>query len=317
MVDLLDLGLPDEVERLLAEADIAPERLELEITESVIMADPLRVGAVLERLREVGVALAIDDFGTGYSSLAYLKNLPVDVLKIDRSFVSAMASRTATARSCTRRSTSRTASAWASSPRAIEDEATYEALRRIGCDVAQGYYISRPVPAEEIDRRQRGLGQRCARSFHLERLGLARAALRARRQGRRAQEGATLRGPLPQGARASCPARGRPRGARGQGADPQGDTGREFFVLMDGEVEVVRDGELLGTSGAGDFIGEISILEDMPRTATVTAKTPVRLFVLTAQSFRSFVEDAPEVENKVLRTLARRLAAMSDDPAVS
>ncbi|HEU5213498.1 MAG TPA: cyclic nucleotide-binding domain-containing protein [Gaiellaceae bacterium] len=97
----------------------------------------------------------------------------------------------------------------------------------------------------------------------------------------------------------------------------QGDTGREFFVLMDGEVEVVRDGELLATRSSGDFIGEISILEDMPRTATVTAKTPVRLFVLTAQSFRSFVEEAPEVENKVLRTLARRLAAMSDDPAVS
>ena len=97
----------------------------------------------------------------------------------------------------------------------------------------------------------------------------------------------------------------------------QGDTGREFFVLMDGEVDVVRDGELLATRSSGDFIGEISILEDMPRTATVTAKTPVRLFVLTAQSFRSFVEEAPEVENKVLRTLARRLAAMSDDPAVS
>ncbi len=97
----------------------------------------------------------------------------------------------------------------------------------------------------------------------------------------------------------------------------QGDTGREFFVLMDGQVEVVRDGEVLNTSGPGDFIGEISILEDMPRTATVTAKTPVRLFVLTAQSFRSFVEQQPDVENKVLRTLARRLAAMSDDPAVS
>ena len=97
----------------------------------------------------------------------------------------------------------------------------------------------------------------------------------------------------------------------------QGDTGREFFVLMEGQVEVVRDGEVLGTSSAGDFIGEISILEDMPRTATVTAKTPVRLFVLTAQSFRSFVEQQPDVENKVLRTLARRLAAMSDDPAVS
>ena len=97
----------------------------------------------------------------------------------------------------------------------------------------------------------------------------------------------------------------------------QGDTGREFFVLMDGEVEVERDGQSLGRRGAGDFIGEISLLEDIPRTATVTAVTPVRLFVLTAQSFRSVVEAQPGVENKVLRTLARRLADMSDDPAVS
>ena len=97
----------------------------------------------------------------------------------------------------------------------------------------------------------------------------------------------------------------------------QGDTGREFFVLMDGEVEVERDGQSLGKRGSGDFIGEISLLEDIPRTATVTAATQLRLFVLTAQSFRSVVEAQPEVENKVLRTLARRLADMSDDPAVS
>lgn len=97
----------------------------------------------------------------------------------------------------------------------------------------------------------------------------------------------------------------------------QGDTGREFFVLMEGEVEVERDGQSLGRRGAGDFIGEISLLEDIPRTATVTAATPIRLFVLTGQSFRSVVEAQPEVENKVLRTLARRLASMSDDPAVS
>jgi CRP-like cAMP-binding protein len=97
----------------------------------------------------------------------------------------------------------------------------------------------------------------------------------------------------------------------------QGDTGREFFVLMDGEVEVERDGQSLGRRGAGDFIGEIALIEDIPRTATVTAATSGRLFVLTGQSFRSVVEAQPEVENKVLRTLARRLADMSDDPAVS
>ena len=97
----------------------------------------------------------------------------------------------------------------------------------------------------------------------------------------------------------------------------QGDTGREFFVLMQGEVEVERDGASLGRRGPGDFIGEIALIEDIPRTATVTAATSVRLFVLTGQSFRSVVEAQPEVENKVLRTLARRLADMSDDPAVS
>ena len=97
----------------------------------------------------------------------------------------------------------------------------------------------------------------------------------------------------------------------------QGETGHEFFVITDGEVEIERSGKTLGTRGAGDFIGEIAILEDVPRTATVTAKTPVKFFVLTAQSFRSVVDQYPEVERKVLRTLARRLLRLSDDPGLS
>lgn len=97
----------------------------------------------------------------------------------------------------------------------------------------------------------------------------------------------------------------------------QGETGREFFVLMDGEVEIERGGQSLGTRGAGDFIGEIAILEDVPRTATVTAKTPLKFFVLTAQSFRSVVDRHPDVERKVLRALARRLVDLADDPSVS
>ena len=97
----------------------------------------------------------------------------------------------------------------------------------------------------------------------------------------------------------------------------QGQTGHEFFVLMDGEVEIERDGMSLGTRGAGDFIGEIAILEDVPRTATVTAKTPLTFFVLTAQSFRSVVDRHPDVENKVLRALARRVLSLSDDPSLS
>jgi CRP/FNR family transcriptional regulator, cyclic AMP receptor protein len=97
----------------------------------------------------------------------------------------------------------------------------------------------------------------------------------------------------------------------------EGDIGQEFFVIVEGEVEVKRKGKRLGTRGAGDFIGEIALLEDIQRTATVTAKTPVRVFVLTRPTFQHLVNEHPAVENKVMRALARRLAALSTDPAVS
>src|SRR5207237_4688134 len=90
--DLLDLGLADEVGRQLAAAGVEPGRLELEITEDTILIDPMRTTVILEQLSERGITLAIDDFGTGYSSLNYLKRLPVNVLKIDKSFVSRMES---------------------------------------------------------------------------------------------------------------------------------------------------------------------------------------------------------------------------------
>jgi CRP/FNR family cyclic AMP-dependent transcriptional regulator len=97
----------------------------------------------------------------------------------------------------------------------------------------------------------------------------------------------------------------------------EGEIGQEFFVIVEGEVEVKRKGRRLGTRGAGDFIGEIALLEDIARTATVTAKTPVRVFVLTRPTFQHLVNENPAVERKVLRTLARRLAALSKDPALS
>ncbi len=85
--DLLDADLPREVESLLSKHGVDPTLLEVEITEHTILTDPERARIVLERLRELGVTLSIDDFGTGFSSLGQLKRLPVDVLKIDRSFV--------------------------------------------------------------------------------------------------------------------------------------------------------------------------------------------------------------------------------------
>jgi CRP/FNR family cyclic AMP-dependent transcriptional regulator len=97
----------------------------------------------------------------------------------------------------------------------------------------------------------------------------------------------------------------------------EGEIGHEFFVIVDGDVEVKRKGRKLGTRGAGDFIGEIALLEQMPRTATVTAKSPLRVFVLTSKDFHHLLEENPNVERKVLRTLAKRVADLSKDPTVA
>jgi CRP/FNR family cyclic AMP-dependent transcriptional regulator len=97
----------------------------------------------------------------------------------------------------------------------------------------------------------------------------------------------------------------------------EGEMAREFFVIIDGEVDVTRDGDRLRTLSDGDFFGEIALIEDIPRTATVTATTPLRFFVLTRQSFWGMIERMPDVERKVLRALAKRvLAAGGGDPTL-
>ena len=97
----------------------------------------------------------------------------------------------------------------------------------------------------------------------------------------------------------------------------EGDLGREFFVLVEGSVEVATKGTRVTTLGAGDFVGEISLLEPTPRTATVTAKTPLRFFVLTPKDFRQMLDENPSVERKVLRALARRVLELSRDPTLA
>ena len=97
----------------------------------------------------------------------------------------------------------------------------------------------------------------------------------------------------------------------------EGELGHEFFVIVDGETEVKRKGKSLGTRGGGDFIGEIALLEEVRRTATVKAKTDLRVFVLTSKDFHHLLEESPNVERKVLRTLAKRVAELSEDPAAA
>jgi CRP/FNR family cyclic AMP-dependent transcriptional regulator len=82
-------------------------------------------------------------------------------------------------------------------------------------------------------------------------------------------------------------------------------------------VDVTRKGRRLDTRGAGDFLGEIALIEQIPRTATVKAKTPVRFFVLTSTDFKHLLDEQPNVERKVMRALARRIVDLSNDPALA
>ena len=153
---LLDLRTPAQVGELLAEFGLSPSVLILEVTESLLLHDPQRAGEVLRDLREMGCGLALDDFGTGYSSLEHLKRLPVDELKIDKSFVMAMdrdpadraivASTAALGRALGLRVVAE----------GVESAASASVLAAIGCDLAQGFHYSPPVPAEQLPALVRG-----------------------------------------------------------------------------------------------------------------------------------------------------------------
>jgi CRP-like cAMP-binding protein len=92
----------------------------------------------------------------------------------------------------------------------------------------------------------------------------------------------------------------------------EGKIGREFFVIVDGEAEVTKKGKRIATRGGGDFVGEIALLTSQTRTATVTATTPLRCFILTQADFRHVLEQSPAVQLKVMKALAERLAADAD-----
>jgi CRP-like cAMP-binding protein len=92
----------------------------------------------------------------------------------------------------------------------------------------------------------------------------------------------------------------------------EGRLGREFFVIVDGEVEVTKGGKRIACRGAGEFFGEIALLTTTKRTATVTATTPLRCFILTRGDFRRVLDESPGVERKVMRALGERLVSYAD-----
>jgi diguanylate cyclase (GGDEF)-like protein/PAS domain S-box-containing protein len=148
---LHDPRLPEMVAALLDRYGMPPSALVLEITESSLMADPLRAGENLTQLRAQGVQISIDDFGSGYSSLDSLKNLSVDELKIDQSFVQAMAT-DSKARAIVRAIIDLAdALELRVVAEGVEDGATWDVLAGLGCDVAQGYFLSRPIDATELE----------------------------------------------------------------------------------------------------------------------------------------------------------------------
>ena len=157
------------VRKTLAETGLPPRRLELEITETVLLRDTEAVLAMLVSLHDLGVRVAMDDFGTGYSSLSYLRRFPFDKIKIDRSFISELRGASSDAEGTTATSETLLASAKnaaiivrtiiglgnnlgiATIAEGVETAERFAQIRRMGCNEVQGYFLSRPRPAAEVE----------------------------------------------------------------------------------------------------------------------------------------------------------------------
>ena len=194
--NLLDLRLPNDIARLLTSWRLPPGSLELEITESTIMADQRRAMSILGRLNKMGVTLTIDDFGTGYSSLAYLQELPVETVKIDKSFVMTMDRDPGNATIVKSTIDLGHNLGLKVVAEGVETEKIYGTLAAMGCDYAQGYFLSKPLSHAEDDRLARRLhGVQADRS----RGGRGPGPGSRRRRRRRRRRDRRPRGAAPQG----------------------------------------------------------------------------------------------------------------------
>ncbi|HSE58267.1 MAG TPA: EAL domain-containing protein [Nitrospiraceae bacterium] len=145
-----DRGLVTRLSRLLRETGFAPARLELELTETIMMPQPEEAAAILQQLKGMGLRLALDDFGTGYSSIGHLRTLPFDTIKIDRSFITEVATNATDATIAEAMITMAHARDLRVLAEGIETVPQLSLLRQLGCDEVQGYLFSPPVPADCI-----------------------------------------------------------------------------------------------------------------------------------------------------------------------
>ena len=143
-------NLLDEIDAALAESELSASSLELEITESMVMADPEGVIKLLDAIHDRGIHLALDDFGTGHSSLAYLKRFPIDCVKIDRAFIKDTPANTGDVVIIRTIIAMAKALGLATVAEAVETAEQLELLKTMGCDQIQGYFFSRPLPAEDF-----------------------------------------------------------------------------------------------------------------------------------------------------------------------
>ena len=148
--NLQDPYLPKQIEHLHAKWGIGPDVLEIEITEGALMVDPECALNMLNRISKLGIPIYVDDFGTGYSSLSYLQRLPVNAIKIDRSFVHDML--TAKDSEIIVKSTITLAHDLGLNVVAegVEDQQTWDRLKALGCDVIQGFFVSHPLSADDF-----------------------------------------------------------------------------------------------------------------------------------------------------------------------
>jgi EAL domain-containing protein (putative c-di-GMP-specific phosphodiesterase class I) len=148
---LLDREFPGRILELLEEEAGASDRLTVEVTESVMMAEPDRMIASLDHLAATGITISIDDFGTGYSSLAYLHRLPASEVKIDKSLASPLTRSTDAVTIVTAIIRLAHSLRLTVVAEGIEDQQTWDMLADLGCDVAQGYHVAHPLPPEEFE----------------------------------------------------------------------------------------------------------------------------------------------------------------------
>ena len=146
------IDVPGELKRLVREYGVEPAMLRLEITESMMMDDKEGQMEILEALQEAGFCIEMDDFGSGYSSLNLLREMPVDVLKIDMVFLH-QAGRNQRARTIIRQIIAMARELGVTSlTEGVETKEQYESLREMGCELYQGYYFAKPMPEEDFER---------------------------------------------------------------------------------------------------------------------------------------------------------------------